>query len=98
MLQNHIGFLLSALGLEQQGGWTIVREELANVLNPDENTRGRKLYDFFVADTMPFKCFLMMRMEGKYRDVSDTIRCLWFCLTNQSASSMWKESCQILWL
>ncbi|KAJ5872013.1 uncharacterized protein N7529_004366 [Penicillium soppii] len=68
MLQNHIGFLLSALGLEQQGGWTIVREELANVLNPDENTRGRKLYDFFVADTMPFKCFLMMRMEGKYRD------------------------------
>ncbi|KAJ5757131.1 uncharacterized protein N7511_007313 [Penicillium nucicola] len=68
LLQNHVGFLLSALGLEQQGGWTIVREELANVLNPNENIRGRKLYDFFVADTMPFKCFLMVRMEGKYRD------------------------------
>jgi siderophore synthetase component len=72
MLQNHVGFLLSSLGLENDGGWSIVREELWAVLQPDRSSLGQRLYDFFLADTMPFKCFLRMRMEGKHRDVSDT--------------------------
>jgi hypothetical protein len=71
MLQNHVGFLLSSLGLENDGGWSIVREQLSAVLRPDGSSLGQKLYHFFLADTMPFKSFLRMRMEGKYRDVSD---------------------------
>ncbi|KAF7157771.1 hypothetical protein CNMCM6106_003754 [Aspergillus hiratsukae] len=72
MLHNHVGFLLSPLGLENDGGWSIVREELSAVLRPDQSSLGQRLYDFFLVDTMPFKCFLRMRIEGKYRDVSDT--------------------------
>lgn len=70
LLQNHAGSLVSALDLETDGGWTIVREEMARVLRPEEDVKARKLYEFFLKDTMPFKCFLRMRMEGKYRDVS----------------------------
>lgn len=70
LLQNHVGSLVSALDLETDGGWTIVREEMARVLRPEEDVKARKLYEFFLKDTMPFKCFLRMRMEGKYRDVS----------------------------
>lgn len=29
---------------------------------------GREVAEYFMQDTMPFKCFLRMRMEGKYRD------------------------------
>ncbi|KAF4231520.1 hypothetical protein CNMCM8980_005309 [Aspergillus fumigatiaffinis] len=68
MLQNHVGSLMTALGLESKGGWSVVREELVAILRPDESATGQSLYQFFLGDTMPFKCFLRMRMEGKYRD------------------------------
>ncbi|KAE8386171.1 IucC family-domain-containing protein [Aspergillus alliaceus] len=68
MLQNHVGSLMAALGLECKGGWAVVREELLAVLRPDDSATGQSLYQFFLGDTMPFKCFLRMRMEGKYRD------------------------------
>jgi siderophore synthetase component len=70
-VQNHIGSLLSALGLDKPSGWTIVRDTLSTVLKPDKSALGKQLYDFFLGATMLFKCFLRMRMEGKYRDISD---------------------------
>ncbi|KAJ5613865.1 hypothetical protein N7528_007519 [Penicillium herquei] len=65
LLQNHVGYLLDALHLQKHGGWAIVREVLEQVLATLPNTG---LYDFYMKDTMPLKCFLRMRMEGKYRD------------------------------
>lgn len=70
LLQNHVGFLLEALGLEQSGGWSTVRGTLLSVLTPYEGAPGEALCQYFLKDTMPLKCFLRMRMEGKYRDVS----------------------------
>lgn len=69
LLQNHVGLLLNALGLEREGGWSIVRETLERVLK-EEGEGGNGVLEYFTQDTMPFKCFLRMRMEGKYRDVS----------------------------
>lgn len=71
LVQNHVGLLLSALGLETRSsrGWSIVRDTLEEVLRA-EGEEGKKVWEFFMQDTMPFKCFLRMRMEGKYRDVS----------------------------
>ncbi len=69
LFQNHIGQLLIALGLEN-GGWKIVRDELKKVLRPEEASDAAELYAYFLQDQMPFKCFLRMKMEGKYRDVS----------------------------
>ncbi|KAJ5738629.1 hypothetical protein N7493_001784 [Penicillium malachiteum] len=65
LLQNHVGYLLDALNLQQDDGWTIVREVLEQVLATLPNNG---LYEFYMKDTMLFKCFLRMRMEGKYRD------------------------------
>ncbi|KAF7593530.1 hypothetical protein BBP40_011258 [Aspergillus hancockii] len=68
ILQNHVGFLMSSLALESTGGWGVVREELLAALRPEESAQAQALYQFFLGDTMLFKCFLRMRMEGKYRD------------------------------
>ncbi|KAI1850686.1 hypothetical protein JX266_003968 [Neoarthrinium moseri] len=68
LLQNHVGLLLTALGLERATGWGITLETLEQVLDPDGDIHGKYLYEYFTQDTMPFKCFLRMRMEGKYRD------------------------------
>ncbi|GMG04741.1 unnamed protein product [Aspergillus oryzae var. brunneus] len=70
LLQNHVGFLLVALGLENHGGWAITLETLSTVLGGGQDSPGAKLLEYFTKDTMPFKCFLRMRMESKYRDVS----------------------------
>lgn len=70
LLQNHIGLLLGALGLERCRGWAITQETLLTVLNPSQGAPGESLFEYFCKDTMPFKCFLRMRMEKKYRDVS----------------------------
>ncbi|KAI9368037.1 IucC family-domain-containing protein [Aspergillus egyptiacus] len=69
LLQNHVGLLLGALGLERHGGWAITLETLSAVLGADKaDSPGKALFENFTKDTMPFKCFLRMRMEGKYRD------------------------------
>jgi siderophore synthetase component len=75
LFQNHIGHLVVALGLEEDGGWEVVRDEVRRVLFPNGRGKGcglhaEGLYGFLMEETMPFKCFLRMRMEGKYRDVS----------------------------
>ncbi|KAH6980825.1 ferric iron reductase FhuF-like transporter-domain-containing protein [Ilyonectria sp. MPI-CAGE-AT-0026] len=71
LFQNHIGHLIVALGLEEQGGWEIVRNQIKAILHPMDqlgSAHAAQLYEFLLAKTMPFKCFLSMRMEGKYRD------------------------------
>jgi hypothetical protein len=63
MLQSHVGFLLSSMGLENEGRWSIVRE-LPAVLRPARSSLAQSLYDFFLADTMPFKVFLRCGWRG----------------------------------
>lgn len=70
LLQNHVGLLVEALGLESHGGWAITLETLSTTLGSEEGSPGKSLFDYFTKDTMPLKCFLRMRMESKYRDVS----------------------------
>lgn len=67
VFQNHLGPLISALKLHDQGGWAIVREVVREVLSSEE---GEELLRFILKETMAFKCFLRMSMAGKYRDVS----------------------------
>ncbi|KAJ5232797.1 hypothetical protein N7468_005753 [Penicillium chermesinum] len=67
LLQNHVGYLLDALQLQRYDGWAIVRDVLGGVL---AGLPQNGLYEFCMKETIPFKCFLRMRMEGKYRDVS----------------------------
>ncbi|KAL4860710.1 hypothetical protein BDV12DRAFT_204770 [Aspergillus spectabilis] len=71
LFQNHLGHLIVALDLEDKGGWDIVRNEVKAIFHPTNipcSPRATQLYDFLMAETMPFKCFLRMRMVGKYRD------------------------------
>jgi siderophore synthetase component len=72
LFQNHLGHLIAALNLEDQGGWEIVRDEAEAILHPVDHCSplAMQFFEFLMAETMPFKCFLRMRMEGKYRDVS----------------------------
>jgi hypothetical protein len=43
------------------------------VLRPDENEEAAALYSYFLQEKMVFKYFLRMKMEGKYRDVRETL-------------------------
>lgn len=70
LFQNHLGLLIVNLQLFDKGGWAIVREELIKVLQLENCEDARDLHDYFFQDTMFFKCFLRMKMEGKYRNVS----------------------------
>ncbi|KAJ5267596.1 hypothetical protein N7478_010404 [Penicillium angulare] len=65
LLQNHVGYLLDALNLQKHDGWAIVRDILEQVLS---KLPQNGLYEFCLQEKMQFKCFLRMRMEGKYRD------------------------------
>jgi siderophore synthetase component len=69
IFQSHLGTLLYALHLEHEGGWAMVREEMTEILSHDGGETGRKLLEFFLRPNMPFKCFIRMKLEGKYRDV-----------------------------
>ncbi|ODM23759.1 hypothetical protein SI65_01348 [Aspergillus cristatus] len=67
VLQNHVGYLMDALGLDKHGGWSIVREELKGVLNDGEESRGREVYEYFLKGEMAFKCFFKMRLADNTR-------------------------------
>lgn len=70
LIQNHLGQLIVALGLEGEGGWAVVRKGLEDILgNGDGEAKGRELRDYLMGEEMIFKCFLRMAMVGKYRDV-----------------------------
>jgi hypothetical protein len=73
LFQSHISQLLFALHLEAEGGWELVRDSIVEVLKPDENPDGKRLCEFLLAKQMAVKCFLRMKMEGKYRDVSSIL-------------------------
>ncbi|KAM4067307.1 IucA / IucC family protein [Hirsutella rhossiliensis] len=66
VVRSHAAALMSSLGLERHGGWAIVQEELGDMLNMSKP--GRRLHDFFLGDTMPFMCFLRLRMEERGYD------------------------------
>lgn len=56
--------------MSEQTAWSIVREEIKSVMAPDFEEGAKPLYDFLMQDTAPYKCFLRMKMQGLYRDVS----------------------------
>lgn len=62
--------MLYALGLEgeEYDGWGVVRDVLGDVLGLDGV--GKEVYDYFVKDTMPFKCFMRMRIDASSKTVS----------------------------
>lgn len=71
LLQNNVGYMLYALGLEgAEDGWDIVRSILSEVLETDESPIGKEMYRYFTKETMPFKSFLKMRMDASFKSVS----------------------------
>ncbi|KAJ6185719.1 hypothetical protein N7519_007020 [Penicillium mononematosum] len=68
LLQNNVGYMLYALGLEgAEDGWAIVRSTLSEVLETGRGPIGKEMYRYFTKDTMPFKCFLKMRMSASFK-------------------------------
>lgn len=63
-LQNHVASLLVALGLELRGGWAIVRDEIARVLDIHNPGGDRDVLQYLLDGEMPFRCFFTSRMEG----------------------------------
>ncbi|KAL8821977.1 MAG: hypothetical protein Q9223_000057 [Gallowayella weberi] len=70
IFQSHLNQFVQALGLRKERAWAIVRQELDKELKPQENERAKPLYDFLMQEMVPYKCFLRMKMQGLYRDVS----------------------------
>jgi len=70
IFQSHLNQLLHGLRLQKHGAWAIVREELDKVLKPDASDEARAFYDFIMREKVPYKCFMRMKMQGLYRDVS----------------------------
>lgn len=70
LFNNNINHLIQSLGLHRNGGWSIVREELKKVI--EESTVGptQELLAHLSKDQVHLKCFLKMKLEGLYRDVS----------------------------
>lgn len=72
LVVNHMGGALRGMGLQWDGGWDILKEELKQVLeaNPDPDNKAAELLEFMVRPTMKRKAFLRMKIAGIYRDVS----------------------------
>ncbi|KAJ5267579.1 hypothetical protein N7478_010387 [Penicillium angulare] len=69
LLQNNVGYMLYALGLEgAEGGWDIVRLALSEILETDKNPIGKEMYRYFTKEMMPFKSFLNMRMKASLKN------------------------------
>ncbi|KAF4150882.1 hypothetical protein CNMCM6069_005350 [Aspergillus lentulus] len=66
LIQNNIGYMLYALDLEKTDKvWAVVRSVLYDLL-ADGDHMAQDMYRYFVQDTMPFKCFLNMRMSVSF--------------------------------
>lgn len=74
LIQNHAGFLMRSLGLDNSQGWSIVRDELQNVLLGPECPMGQELRQFFWAESMGYPCFLGAILRGKPLEVSFSMR------------------------
>ncbi|KAL8803044.1 MAG: hypothetical protein Q9182_003414 [Xanthomendoza sp. 2 TL-2023] len=68
IFQSHLNQFIQALGSRKERAWAIVRQELDKELNPRETERAKPLYDFLMQESVPYKCFLRMKMQGPYRD------------------------------
>lgn len=73
LIQNHAGFLLRSLGLDNSQGWSILRDELEKVLSSDECPMGSELHQFFWGQNMGYPCFLGAILRGKPLEVSFNI-------------------------
>lgn len=67
LFQNHLNQLIQALGLQKPSAWAIIRQLLKEVLVDD---KAKPLLDYLMQDIVPYKCFMRMKMQGLYRDVS----------------------------
>ena len=70
LIQNHLGQVVVELGLEERGGWGVVKEVLGEVLEYGRSGEVKGFYECCLRATMTLKCCLGMMMQGKYRDVS----------------------------
>lgn len=70
LFNNNINHLIQSLGLHRNGGWAIVREELSKVINDSPVGPRKELLEYLSKDQVHLKCFLKMKLEGLYRDVS----------------------------
>lgn len=70
LFNNNINHLIQSLGLHRNGGWAIVREELNKVINATTVGPRKELLEYLSKDQVHLKCFLKMKLEGLYRDVS----------------------------
>lgn len=70
LIQNHAGFLLRSLGLDNSQGWAILRDELEKVLFSHECPMGSELHQFFWGQNMGYPCFLGAILRGKPLEVS----------------------------
>ncbi|RKP05806.1 hypothetical protein THASP1DRAFT_19309, partial [Thamnocephalis sphaerospora] len=71
-IQCHMHALIRALDLHYSGiGWRVVRRELRRAVPVDSG-----LYRFFTRPRVELKCFIAMKMQGLYRDVSSRARAL----------------------
>lgn len=74
LLQNNIGYMLYALGLEKaSNGWALVRSTLSDILESERDPVGKNIYQYFVQEMMPFKCFIRMRMGASLKSVGSLI-------------------------
>ncbi|KAL4932790.1 uncharacterized protein BDV17DRAFT_279501 [Aspergillus undulatus] len=74
IFQNHLGYLVYALRLDRHDGWTIIWDELYEALKPEMDPPAKELYDSVLQDTMPFKCFLRMRMNERLNDDAPSVK------------------------
>lgn len=68
LFQNHLNQLIQTLGLQKSSAWAIVRQLLKEIL-VDE--KAKTLLDYLTQGMVPYKCFMRMKMQGLYRDVSN---------------------------
>ncbi|KAL8831248.1 MAG: hypothetical protein Q9191_000968 [Dirinaria sp. TL-2023a] len=68
LFQGHLNQMIHGLKLQRRNGWAIVREELYKILKPDSSGEAKAFYNFLMAESMPMKCFLGMKMQRLYRD------------------------------
>lgn len=89
MIQNHVGDFVVSLGLENYGGWATIRSILSLTIEKEFGGAAKGMHDYLVSQTMPFKCFLRMRIEGK--DVRFSIPSPpIFVILTQTIISTWK--------
>jgi siderophore synthetase component len=76
LIQCHAMLLLRSLGLDNSQGWSIVRNELENVLLNRECPMGQSLHKFFLAQNTEYPCYLRASLPDKRLEVSCNMRIL----------------------